>query len=658
MSLKRYRRRDLDVLRGVAVLGVVTYHYFPLRFSQGLNGVDVFLVVSGYLVTQSLLITVPMRPASLLTFYFRRLKRTVPGLVITLAVCIASALFVLSDYQLEKLALSSFYAVTFQINFTLHNSIDYFNPDNRMNPLMHLWSLALEEQFYLLLPILIWGLQKARNNRKRLFLLLSSTSVMIVAPFLTRPSSVFNSHYLPQARAWPLLIGVTLAVANSGSPEDPEHLVGRLSRLRCLKLLGIAILMICTFTNFLPQDVRIQRIIIVTITVVVITTGNSRPSGSWLESRLLAYFGARSYGLYLVHWPLLALTISVIGHEPTRAEKVGLFCLSLAFAELLYQLVDNHFLRKDITQRLFLGLVVTQIFSAFVTFGFSKNVEYLNRPVKTGTRGAFLAHYVQLREEWYTSLDSTPGYRNVTCKHYLNKLILTPATPGSILSECNFRLENTVGVVWGDSFALALGFGVSQLNLVDQSVHILHADSCPPMLKPGTIRNYETDECLRSNELAINLIERISPDWILLSQRQSHEMNDWKSIVTWIRSVNSRVKIIIAGPVPQFDDDLPQMITNKYWSALPVQLTIGKDVIRKHQQTNNRTRMQIARLTDVAYVDIFQLFCNTNSCDYRLPDQDFGGLITWDSGHMTHFASKHVADKLVKPLLQAANKSN
>jgi peptidoglycan/LPS O-acetylase OafA/YrhL len=141
MSSNRQRRQDLDILRGVAVVGVVAYHYFPLRFSQGLNGVDVFLVISGYLVTQSLLELQPIRAPSLLKFYFRRIRRTVPALVATLTCCLTLAFFTLNDYQLRQLARSSFYAVTFQINFSLHYSIDYFNPDNRTNPLMHLWSL-------------------------------------------------------------------------------------------------------------------------------------------------------------------------------------------------------------------------------------------------------------------------------------------------------------------------------------------------------------------------------------------------------------------------------------------------------------------------------------------------------------------------------------
>jgi hypothetical protein len=191
-----------------------------------------------------------------------------------------------------------------------------------------------------------------------------------------------------------------------------------------------------------------------------------------------------------------------------------------------------------------------------------------------------------------------------------------------------------------------------QLELENQSIFVMHADSCPPILKPGTIPNYETSECLRSNELAMTLIKRISPSWILLSQRQAHEFNDWENLATWLRSLNRSMKIIVAGPVPQFEDDLPRTITTKYRLKFPYRLNIGEDVIKEHQTTDNSTQRQIKKLTDVSYVSIFDLFCDANSCRYRLDGHEFGGLITWDSGHLTHYASKYVAQTLLRPLLQ------
>jgi peptidoglycan/LPS O-acetylase OafA/YrhL len=204
-------RPDIDGLRAVAVLSVVIFHAFPDEawLRGGFVGVDVFFVISGYLISKILLNEIEQHRLSLTSFYGRRIRRIFPALAVCLAAVLVYGFVVLLPSQLAQLGRQVFFGASFLSNFALWSESGYFDSAATSKPLLHLWSLGIEEQFYILWPPLLWIAfkLKAAIGRLIVWLLVASFAVNI-ALSLTDTSSDF---YLPVSRFWELLAGAALA---------------------------------------------------------------------------------------------------------------------------------------------------------------------------------------------------------------------------------------------------------------------------------------------------------------------------------------------------------------------------------------------------------------------------------------------------------------
>ena len=204
-------RADIDGLRGGAVTAVVLYHFELLGFKGGYVGVDVFFVISGFLITSLILSAVESRNFSLLHFYERRVRRIIPALYLVAALCFAAAFVVLLPNQFANFAQSAKSAVIFVSNHTFWNEGTYFDAKAASKPLLHTWSLSIEEQFYVLFPLLMIFI--ARWSRVRVTAVLGFIAVCSLAlsewGVVNHPNAAF---YLAPTRAWELLVGALIAV--------------------------------------------------------------------------------------------------------------------------------------------------------------------------------------------------------------------------------------------------------------------------------------------------------------------------------------------------------------------------------------------------------------------------------------------------------------
>ncbi len=331
-------RRDIDGLRGFAVLAVVVFHFFPEWMPGGFVGVDVFFVISGFLISALILQDLGRGTFTFRGFYGRRVKRIFPALVVVLLASYALGWRILFTDEYEQLGKHIAASAGFVQNWALWGEAGYFDSESEAKPLLHLWSLGIEEQFYIVWPCFLWAMRKSPVRS------LALTVLVAIASFGLGLERVGNdavaAFYSPQTRFWELLSGSALAAATLSRPRP----FGQTPAFRnALTVLGMA--MVVSGCCFIRPDFAFPgtwALLPVVGTVFVIAAGPA----AWLNSALLSrgapvWFGLISYPLYLWHWPLLSLATVSESAVPGHAARLALVLLSIVLAWGTYRTVER-----------------------------------------------------------------------------------------------------------------------------------------------------------------------------------------------------------------------------------------------------------------------------------------------------------------------------
>ena len=321
-------RVDIQALRGIAVLLVVIFHFRLNLLDAGYLGVDVFFVISGFLITSMVTSQIQNGRFSFGEFYFRRAKRLLPAAYSTLLITALLSMWLLTSQEFKQLTQQIWGAVTFTSNIVLWRQGSYFGGEADLKPLLHTWSLAIEEQYYLLLPAALY-FTPARYWFKGVLLVLLSSAALCMGVMTWRPDVAF---YLLPTRAWELAIG-SLGVFLMRHPQT-EALARRLFWPALLVLLTLPVF---PLSNKHPG---LDAWLVCCATLVVILAKHP-----WLNRGMvvgvLARVGDWSYSLYLVHWPVIALASNVwVGDLPAWAKWAGV-ALSISLAWVQYNYIEN-----------------------------------------------------------------------------------------------------------------------------------------------------------------------------------------------------------------------------------------------------------------------------------------------------------------------------
>ncbi|MCF8212238.1 MAG: acyltransferase [Rhodoferax sp.] len=348
-------RPDIDGLRAVAVLSVVVFHAFPSLMRGGFVGVDIFFVISGYLISSIIFQSLHTASFSFVEFFSRRIRRIFPPLLPMLVFCYALGWFALDAVEFKQLGKHQAGGSGFVSNLILWKESGYFDNQSDTKPLLHLWSLGIEEQFYILWPLLLWLAWKLRLSLLAPVLALGAVSLGLnMALVHTAPVATF---YLPLTRFWELLAGALLAYATLAKPPPPAGEGGGgggfakvatlgsaqvLQKIHLQSLLG-ALLLLAGFI-LISKDKAFPGgwALVPTLGAVLLIAAGPR---AWfnrvvLSHPLLVWFGLISFPLYLWHWPLL--TYARILSSGTAAPHIRLLAvlLATALAWLSYRLLE------------------------------------------------------------------------------------------------------------------------------------------------------------------------------------------------------------------------------------------------------------------------------------------------------------------------------
>lgn len=634
-------RIDIQALRGLAVLLVILQHAKAGFIDAGFLGVDIFFVISGFLITGMLARSIARGTFRFSEFYFRRAKRLLPAAYVTFAVTGVLAYFLLDAVEWHDFTLQLAGAVTFTGNLALLQQTGYFEGSAAFKPLLHVWSLAVEEQYYLLLPAAMALLPRRYWSVGNVLLLLASLALCIALTF-SNPDAAF---YLLPARAWELALGSVAALWTVRSARA-EVVIARLFLPALVVLLVIPIVPVAA-----PPFVNIALVCVATLLVIL------RKHDHLADTpipRALAKVGDASYSLYLVHWPIFAFMNNVHAGDPSFGEPgvpelmVGVV-LSLLLGWALYRHVELPVRRTEFRfrRRWVLAAVATSAVLALVPLGLAARTT-------TVEAGAPAVDYAWLRRdnvgfgdacEGYERFESTPACRNAD----------TPAV-----------------MVWGDSFAMHLVPGL--VATTDTGVIQATKSSCGPLLglaqiTPELPRDF-AERCLTFNASVIEYLAAtpsirlvvlssavypyFDPERRLLRQVAGSTIEQqpdegvaiaaMRATVQTLRTLGKRVVIVAPPPSTGFDFSrcLERRARNRtlFGRFIDCDMPLAEYRASKHEVLGFLARVRSE--ADVEVVSFDAALCSDSACITELD----GTFLYRDEGHLSYDGSTAVARRM------------
>lgn len=651
-------RKDIDGLRAIAVLAVVMYHGFPDLIPGGFVGVDIFFVISGYLISSIIFNNLDNKNFSFIDFYSKRVRRIVPGLIIIL---IATWLYGYQRLQTDEYSelLKHIASAAFFIsNFTYLGEVGYFDSASDVKPLLHLWSLAIEEQFYIFWPIVIYLSWKIKR------LLIAILMIGIVISFSISlyqvNIDVAKAFYLPNSRFWELLLGSIIAYSNFKKITiSTRYRTKRI--IDILSIIGLC-LIISGYYVINKNDKFPGWYVLLPICgalILIMTNDRSYIGYKLFSNSILVKIGLISYPLYLWHWPILSFLRIEYSGLPSVEVRLAAITLSIVLASLTYGYVELNIRKKYNSNLYSLSMfIILFVMGLTATYLFTKKINNnhdINRLVNkqdTETKDEFYNYYANNpKGRWGEVFEK--NFRHECNFFQIDQYFLgspTKIPKKSIASECtNVELpKKNIVFIWGDSHAQMLYQGIKENLPENWQILQVTSSGCNP--SSNYQENSGSDYCAKSNWFALETIKLTVPDVVIVAQSEGHNIYDYKEIEKKIIKYGVK-KLLVIGPSPHWIDDLPKIYIRKLWETKPERTLIG--INNNFMKLNEKLKISLDGEKKISYVDMIKVFCNKEGCLTRIGDEKLNNLTSWDYGHLTPIASNFFArQELVKQIIK------
>ncbi|MGQ8364675.1 acyltransferase family protein [Glaciecola sp. 1036] len=616
-------RQDINGLRAISVMIVVFFHFNANWLPGGFVGVDIFFVLSGFLMTKIIFDKLEDNRFSILQFYKARAKRIIPALTVMLTVVTIYCWFNLFDVEFEAYLRHLFSSLLFYSNIIYWQEAGYFSANAHENWLLHTWSLSVEWQFYIIYPVVI----------SALLLLLSKKIVKALIVFATVASfglGVYATDIWPDpayfslpTRAWQMLTGAIIFLFPIPTKYQSNFLV----------YIGLGC--ICFSAVFFSSSIGwpgVYAALPIIGAALVMIPNNSGTFGFFNLSPIVK-LGKWSYSIYLWHWPIVVFLNNQSFSIEWYHNFIGIL-VSIFLGFLSYQFVEQ--------SKFFIGkftLFAGALLFANFAYAFSIGTDSA-RTMSSNPGNQLIARYNQER------LKAEQESSNQSCRVSAN---MNSDNSYALPERCiNLEFKNGL-MVWGDSHAEAITQGFEEDVLRETGVNIVISSGCRPTItnKVGTSSRLRR-ACDEANSLAKQVVEQTQPETVIIAMKDKHEETDWDNNIAFLKE-NGVKNIIIIGPTPQWYPSVPLVYVRE---------SFGKEYLSDNKldpyvvETDQIMSNKFTRVEDVNYVSIINELCLEDESTLKCKVDFDGSLISFDYGHLNKDAATYLSHKLLLDLFQ------
>jgi peptidoglycan/LPS O-acetylase OafA/YrhL len=635
-------RGDIDGLRAIAVLSVIAFHIAPEKFKGGFVGVDIFFVISGFLISSIIYKELESGAFSIVEFYVRRIRRIYPALFIVLSfVCVAGWIFLLPT-DFVALGKQIVGGSAFVANLVLWWQTGYFSPEAALKPLLHLWSLGVEEQYYLIFPLIciVFYRSRSRWTLPAAFLAIAAVSMFLNVAFVSQYSAA--TYFLPFSRLWELFVGAGLSLFLQRNVQGPWE-----SRLlpkwrHGIGFLGLVLLVVSVFGIDQLDSFPGWWALLPTIgAVLVIVAGPTSLVNRYVLSCKPAVFvGLISYPLYLWHWPILVfmrVAIADWGVKISHLQKGAMIIVAFFLAYLTYRFIElpiRHVKQREQRRKGALWLIgcvsLTGAFGVLVI-------------LMEGFPTRLPSEVVALDHDY--GKDGSNSWREGTC--FLRPEQYAASFSDSCVDTEKSGAASPLTLLWGDSHAADLLPGLRALQ--DQSgVRLAQftASSCPPIVG---VQFRERPACLAINNAVLDRVRLLKPDIVVLSAYWDLQGSDRDHIaraekllqtIELVKAAGAK-KVAVIGSVPIWTTPVKALLVSELHlnPGAPVPRRLARGLLVVHDDTLlKETTLRAGAI----YVPVFEDLCDPTSCIVTT-GSGWKDMVTYDNSHFTDHGSMLVA---------------
>ncbi|MBO9650881.1 MAG: acyltransferase [Variovorax sp.] len=651
-------RPEIDGLRAVAVVPVIFFHAGIATFSGGFIGVDIFFVISGYLITSIILAELETGRFSILKFYERRARRILPALAVVIVAFSIAGWFLLQPDELKTFGQSVVSVATFTSNYFFYKRVDYFQPAAELNPLLHTWSLAVEEQFYLFFPVLLLACWKFTRERAAVAVLaLLSVLSLAAAEYGWRNAPIANFFLLP-FRAWELFFGALCAF-----PAASALAAKCSNRFRSAIAWGGLFLIVASvfaFDHGTPSPSLIIAIPVVGAVCIILFAAQERGAGRLLAARPFVWLGLMSYSAYLWHQPLFAFFRLAVAAD--TGYQIGYELIGAVFilAFITYRWVERPFRRQRLRIARTPALWSASL-STLVIAGVLGLSAHFNQGFPSRVSSGFDA------ERWESLLEINYGLSS-QCEYQENNF--------KVIDECVSGAEPHV-LLWGDSFAmhLAQGLVASDVPFVQATKSVCGPSffDAPlperaPYFEPWARNCFEFDQSILEWLKAHKNITHVvlgSPFKQFLAgrlwnpERGGYEASYQERLATIGRTIqmlkSMNIVPILVLPPPANGQHIGNCLKRKHSGLFSLATFRGGSCDFKLAESDTPIRrflMEVASTYEVTLIDLPTYMCPDGQCRTEFEQQP----IYRDGGHLSKAGSRlleqrfHYFESMLHPM--------
>ena len=650
MSVLKYRP-EIDGLRAIAVLSVVIFHLFPASLPGGFAGVDIFFVISGYLITSIIARDIKNDEFSFIDFYSRRARRIFPALIVVLISVLIAGWFLLLPDEYAQLGLHTLGGATFTSNLLLWSEVGYFDLSSIEKPLLHLWSLGVEEQFYLFWPLLLWLASRLNFSLIRVVLIVGLASIALsIYQTYASPDAAF---YSPLSRCWQLSAGAFLALWQLKHKADTRQPTGLNGWFSSIGLVLIVVTMF-GFSESMRWPAPLALLPVLGAMFVLVASGGI-VNRLILSNRVAVFFGSISFALYLWHWPLLSLH-QIVENSVHRDARFAILLVSILLAFL-----TTRFIEKPIRFKGSLRKRAGWVTSILLLVGLCGYV--------VDFRQGFSDRGDPIMDKLLRDLSggvTLPSNSTSWCD-------------GLDVTFCSHQGKSPTAALIGDSHARALYIGLRDfLAEKGDSLVVAGTGGCAPYINDPLD---EPNACVKGMGHAVDrVVNDKNIETVFLTYRNgiyydgggklrdvfsassfekftTSELNDIGLSATLQKLIDAGKNVLFLWDVPNLGftgrSCLPRTGKGEDWK--PENCVISrKDADKQLISFSDKLNQTLDKFPNVKQVHLYEGLCDSERC---LGATDKHLLYT-DDDHLSIFGSKYVIRKLAGEIQQSLSKSS